>query len=136
MKKTSLLRATCCLTAAFLLLLAVSAGAKTESTKTLTGEYFWTQNDTRGPLEATFTPQSEGVWKVEFEFEFDGKQHVYLGTARGSLEEGALEGEVRNREDKVTFTFEGTFEDGTFEGTHASMRSGSPSRTGTLILAS
>lgn len=124
-----------------LLLLTVSAGADTQdatthSAKTLAGEYFWTQNETRGPVEATFTPESDGVWAVKFEFEFDGKQHVYQGTARGSLDEGALEGEVRNREDRVTFTFEGTFEDGTFQGTHASMRGGSPTQTGTILLAS
>ena len=38
-------------------------------------------------------------------------------------------------EEPRPFTFEGTFTDGKFEGTHAGMRDGEPSPTGTISLS-
>lgn len=127
-KATLLVLATMCLA----LFVGLQAGAA--DGKTLTGEYHWTNRDSRGPLEAIFTPKEDGIWDVSFHFEFRGEKHVYTGTAEGSLSDGALKGEVLNETKKRTFTFEGAFEGGKFKGTHAEIREGNQLDTGTLTL--
>lgn len=108
--------------------------AADEST-TLTGEYIWENRDTKGDLEAVFTPTGEGTWDVSFHFDFSDKPHTYTGTAEGSLTEGALSGEVRNEDKKRVFRFAGAFEDGTFRGDHEETTEGRERRTGTMTLA-
>lgn len=60
------------------------------------------------------------------------------GTAQGSLSEGSLEGEVDDGDDgeqKRTYRFRGTFENGEFVGTHAKVSTeGEPRDLGTLTL--
>lgn len=102
---------------------------------TLIGTYHWERGETKGDLKAVFTPKTETTWDVSFYFDFRGDAHVYTGEAEGSLTDGALKGEVLNEAKNRTFTFEGTIEDGKFEGSHAEVggRRGSR-RTGTLTL--
>jgi len=105
----------------------------TES-RTLRGEYQWDQRGKGGDLEAVFTPTGDGAWDVTFHFEFRVKAHVYSGTAEGSLTEGSLSGKVFNENKKRTFLFTGSFEDGTFRGTHAEIHGDDRQETGTLSL--
>jgi len=119
-----------------LLLAAFSSmNAQTAEEQTLTGEYWWDQSSRGGDLRTVFTPSGEGTWDVVFYFKFSGKAHVYRGTAAGSLSQGALQGKVRNENKRRTFTFQGRFSDGAFEGTHAELYSGGAERTGTLTLS-
>lgn len=115
------------------LLLALSPAAFAEET-TLIGEYHWNQGGASGDLKAVFESTGENTWDVSFYFDFRSKPHVYSGTATGSLAEGKLEGTVKNETKRRTFTFEGSFTDGTFEGDHSETTRGEL-RTGTLSLA-
>ena len=105
-----------------------------QDTQTLTGEWVWYEASSRGTLESVFTPTRDGEWNVAFHFTFRGRAHVFTGTARGSLSDGALEGTVLNDTRKRTFTFSGTFTNGTFQGTHAEIEDGRAYEMGTLTL--
>ncbi len=130
MKKTALF------VAGLFVLATVSLGTLVaEDSKTLTGEYVWSQRGGGGGLEAVFTPTGKNTWDVEFHFEFRSKPHTYTGTAEGALGSGMLAGKVFNESKKRTFTFEGEFKNGTFQGTHAETTGGSPIDTGTLTLS-
>ena len=130
MKKLALL------SAAVLVILGIATDGAADKGKkeTLNGAYTWVGDGSRGSLEAIFTPAADGEWKVAFHFVFSGRPHTFKGTATGSLTDGALEGTVFNENRRRTFTFEGAFEDGTFEGTHAEIRRGRASQIGTLTL--
>lgn len=119
---------------ALALLLALSATGNESPTK-LNGEYYWDHARMTGDLEVVFEPTGERSWDVAFYFTFDGKPRIYKGTAAGSLESGPLEGKVTDENGRRRFTFEGAFEDGVFEGTHAELRRGRESRMGTLTLS-
>jgi hypothetical protein len=125
---------------ACLVLLSISSpaglSAASESSHTFSGTYLWEQPGEMGTLEATFKPTGEGVWDVSFQFVFNGSPHTYVGTAQGSLVDGALEGQVLSDGRKRTFVFKGAFKAGTFTGTHAEKTRGSEERTGTLTLGS
>ncbi len=102
---------------------------------TLTGSFVWEHGNTTGDLEAVFTPTGEETWDVSFHFTFRNKPHTYSGSARGSIGSGELSGKVLNENKKRTFTFEGAFEDGVFNGTHAEIGGGeNVMETGTLTL--
>ncbi|RMH18431.1 MAG: hypothetical protein D6696_13115 [Acidobacteria bacterium] len=130
MKKTALSLA---LVAIVLSSLAFAA-AGADANRTLTGEYVWDQTGRGGALEAVFTPTGDGTWEVSFHFTFRGRPHTYSGTAEGSLDDGPLEGTVKNENRRRTFTFQGTVEGGLFRGTHAEIEDGRAYRTGTLTL--
>ncbi len=102
--------------------------------RTLTGEYVWNRDGTRGALEAVFTPAGEGSWEVVFYANFNDRRVTYEGTARGSLSEGSLQGEVKSQSRRQTYRFSGTFDEGSFEGTHSEVRRGSDRPLGTLTL--
>jgi hypothetical protein len=87
------------------------------------------------PLRAVFTPTGVGQWDVVFHFEFHNKKHIYRGTAQGNLDGGDLIGEVKNENKRRTFTFQGTFRDGAFHGTHAEIKRTGERRTGSMTLA-
>lgn len=125
------------LAAVVLTLLSLVAGAVTgaENRETLAGEYFWQQGNHQGELEAVFTPDGADSWIVSFRFNFQGRAHVYRGTASGSLTDGPLEGQVKSDARRRTFTFAGTTSGGIFEGTHAELQDGREIRTGTLKLS-
>ena len=106
-----------------------------EKTTTLNGTYVWSQRGGGGDLEAVFTATGKNTWDVSFHFEFRDKPHTYTGTAEGSLGDGTLSGQVFNENKRRTFTFDGEFKNGTFEGTHAETTGGSPIDTGTLTLS-
>lgn len=108
--------------------------AAPESSQTFNGTYLWEQPGEMGTLEATFKPTGEGSWEVSFHFVFNGSPHTYVGTAQGSLVDGALEGQVLSDGRKRTFIFKGAFKAGKFTGTHAEKTRGSEERTGTLTL--
>jgi hypothetical protein len=108
--------------------------ARAANERTLTGTYVW-NDGARGDLAADFTATGENRWNVDFRFEFDGQDHVYSGTAEGSLDGGPLKGAVKNESGKRTFEFEGSFrDDGEFRGTHAETTKGRRAQTGTLTL--
>ncbi|MDX1998193.1 MAG: hypothetical protein SF066_10785 [Thermoanaerobaculia bacterium] len=102
--------------------------------QTLKGSYIWEQAQETGALEAIFTPDGAGHWKVAFHFTFQGEAHVYSGTADGSLTNGSLAGRVQTDSGKGVFTFSGEFKDGKFQGSHARLTAGNEERTGTLSL--
>ena len=107
---------------------------------TLEGEFVWQRSDGNhaGALRAEFTPTGENTWNVAFHFEWEDGPHTYTGTATGNLATGDLEGEVvnDNPDRKATFRFTGTFENGTYSGTHAHVQEdGSLLDTGTLTLS-
>lgn len=133
MKKTALLLL------ALLTLLAVPSLMAADHQKTLEGEFVWERKDKNisGPLKAVFEKtEEEGTWNVSFYFTFEDQPHTYTGTAKGKIGEGQLSGEVMSDgEQPAPFVFEGTFEDGTFNGTHAGFRDGEKRPTGTLTLA-
>ena len=100
--------------------------------KTLTGEYHWNKG-VSGDIQAIFTPDGEGKWNVVFNFDFRDKPRVYTGVVTGSMD-GKLEGKVKNESQKRTFTLEGSFTDGVFEGNHAETTPGRERNTGTMTL--
>lgn len=102
--------------------------------QTLTGSFMSGFQDRVKPLRAVFTPAGDADWSVAFYFEFNGRKHVYRGTAQGTLGEGELRGRVQNETRQRTFTFEGRFENGVFEGTHAEVGRRGERETGTLSL--
>lgn len=100
----------------------------------LNGSYVWDQGSANGELEAVFTATGEGTWDVSFYFNFRDEDHIYTGTAEGSLSNGTLAGKVQTEDKQATFTFTGTVTDGKFTGTHARVRNGEEAKTGTLTL--
>ncbi len=111
--------------------------APSSGSVTLHGSYIW-KGDPRDPgeLRAVFTPQEEGRWRVAFHFRFDGRKHVYRGSAQGSLENGRLSGTVKNERGNRTFLFDGTARDGNFSGNHSERRrNGRTEKSGTLRLS-
>ena len=116
------------------LLLGAVGGVVAEDARTLTGEFVWTDRDRSGDLEAIFTATGEGTWDVSFHFTFRSTPHTYSGTAEGSLAGGDLTGTVLNENRKRTFTFSGSFKEGTFNGTHAEIEGEKTHATGTLTL--
>lgn len=119
----------------FILAMAQMVTVPAAEERTLTGEYHWEETGRSGELRSVFTSTGEGTWDVVFYFKFRGEDHVYTGTAEGSLADGALSGEVFNESKRRTFTFEGTVKDGAFAGTHAEIRGGGVEDTGTLTLS-
>ncbi|MEM1182964.1 MAG: hypothetical protein AAGM22_31770 [Acidobacteriota bacterium] len=109
-----------------------------DDAKTLEGEFVWERSDKNitGPLKAVFEPtEDQGTWNVSFHFTFEGKDHIYAGTAKGNLGEGELAGEVMSDGDEPSpFVFEGAFTDGKFQGTHAGFRNGDRRPTGSMTL--
>jgi hypothetical protein len=125
-----------------LLTAAVLAGGSTSAadTVTLEGEFVWQRSDGdhAGGLRAVFTATGEQTWNVAFHFDWEDGPHTYSGTASGDLTTGKLEGEVvnDNPDRKQRFRFTGTFEDGTYSGTHGHVQEdGSLRDTGTLTLS-
>ena len=112
----------------------VLAGDKAD-THTLTGEYQWNRQEDPGPIKAVFVATDANQWDVSFYFNFRDEDHVYSGTATGSLSEGTLTGEVMSDgEEPRPFFFEGAFEDGVFNGTHGTKGEDSQ-ETGTITLS-
>ncbi len=112
----------------------VSAGEPT--TTTFTGSYIWNRStDKEGDLKAVFTSKGDSEYSVSFYFKFEGVDHVYSGTAKGSLQNGKLAGEVKDEKKEHTFTFAGMCKEGAFSGTHHVIGEKGESKTGTLTLA-
>jgi hypothetical protein len=91
---------------------------------TWTGSFVWSKrNKDTHQIKAVFTPDGENKWKVSFHFEFRDKDHVYSGTAEGSLAAGELKGEIfSDDKNKRKFTFKGDVKEGAFSGTHEEIR--------------
>jgi len=104
---------------------------------TLEGAFVWDREDgsREGDLKAIFTPTGDGEWSVAFHFDWEDGPHVYSGTCSGSLD-GELSGDiVSDGEREMKFKFSGSFEDGTFSGTHNFVTDeGDLKRAGTLTL--
>lgn len=120
-------------TAAFLAAPSLPAAAAGDP-QTLTGNFMSGFQDRVKPLRAVFTPTDERTYDVVFYFEFNGRNHEYVGTASGGLGEGELEGRVENESGRRTFTFRGRFDKGVLDGTHAEIGSRGERKTGTLTL--
>ncbi|MEM8933059.1 MAG: hypothetical protein AAGE94_17870 [Acidobacteriota bacterium] len=114
--------------------------AASADAQTLEGEYIWKRQDKdiSGALKAVFEPTGESTWNVAFYFQFEDEDHIYKGTAEGSLTDGELKGDVMTDGDEPRpFYFSGEFVDGNFNGTHWGMRdNGDRADTGTMSLAS
>lgn len=103
--------------------------------QSLEGTYHWTDADARGTLQAELESTGTDAWTIAFKFRFNGQDHVYRGTATGSLDGGDFSGTVETENQSRTFRFAGRFVDGAFSGTHAEIRRGGrESKTGTLTL--
>ena len=121
---------------AFVLIVGGSQSVQAEGTQTLKGSFVWNNENKTGEIEAVFTETGKGKWDVSFNFTWEDEPHTYSGTAEGSLSEGELKGKVLNDTEEHSFTFSGSVKDGTFDGTHASIRDdGSVRDTGTLKLS-
>lgn len=109
-----------------------------EKDVTLAGQFVWARDDgdQTGDLKAVFTPTGKDEWSVAFHFDWEDGPHTWTGTAKGSLTDGALAGEVTtdNKERPGKFRFNGKFTDGLFEGKHSSVRDDKESPMGTLTL--
>jgi hypothetical protein len=118
-------------------LIAVGGTLAGDETK-LEGAFVWnhSEGDLDGKLEAVFTSTGTNRWKVSFHFDWEDQPHVWSGTAQGNLKSGNLSGEVVSDDaQQAEFEFKGTFENGTFNGTHAQVRKNGELRsTGTLTL--
>lgn len=122
--------------AAIVLVFMGFVGAGEPNTTTFTGSYVWSNIPNEpGKLKAVFTPKGDSEYAVSFYFKFDGVNHVYSGTAQGSLQDGNLAGEVKNDNKRRTFAFTGMCKDGAFAGTHSEIRANGERKTGTLTLA-
>ena len=117
----------------FCSLIAIGGPIDQEPT-TMNGSFHWTARDYKGDIRAVFTPAGEGKWAVAFYFEFSNSDHVYEGTAEGSLDNGDLKGSVKNDSKKRSFTFVGACANGTFTGTHEEIGRKGPRDTGTIEL--
>lgn len=117
------------------LLLSCVATTEAAGEQRLRGRYDWPAGDSRGPLEAVFTPTGPARWDVAFHFTFSDRDRTYRGTAEGSLSTGRLAGRVKSENGRQTYSFEGEFRDGTFTGTHAEVRRYGERATGTLSLS-
>lgn len=103
--------------------------------ETLTGEYQWNRQEKPGPIKAVFVATDANEWDVSFYFTFREEDHVYSGKASGSLTDGSLRGEVMSDgENPRPFVFEGAFENGVFNGTHATQGEDGE-ETGTITLS-
>lgn len=104
------------------------------------GSFVWVREDQEipGDLRAVFTPADGGEWTVAFQFDWEDTAHVFDGSAKGSLTNGVLEGtaESDDQSHPLSFRFQGTVTEGTFEGTHGYYtHDGSLKESGTLRLA-
>lgn len=120
--------------AATLLALGATCLTLAADPRRLAGSYVWDQRGKSGDLEALFTATGEKQWDVAFHFTFKDEDHVYSGTAEGSLTDGEMKGRVLNEQKSRAFTFKGSFADGAFSGTHAEEEDGGELQTGTLTL--
>ena len=55
--------------------------------QTFTGTYDWSDGDV-GKLVAEFKPDGEGAWTVQFDFNWNGQDRTWTGTAQGTLGAG------------------------------------------------
>jgi hypothetical protein len=117
----------------FLLPASVPAADLDDGT-TLVGDFRSGFQDRPKRLEAVFKEVGSGLYEVDFYFKFNGQDHVYSGTAAGSLTEGSLSGEVENESKRRIFAFAGEFEKGVFRGKHAEITRGREEKTGTMTL--
>ena len=74
-------KTTTALTIAVLILAAGVAMADKEGPQTFTGIYDWSDGDV-GDLKAVFEPDGEGTWSVKFDFNWNGQDHTWTGTAK------------------------------------------------------
>lgn len=123
-------------------LLMISMSGICEDKITWTGSFVWKKRDKdTHQVKAVFIPDGENKWKVSFFFEFRDEDHVYTGSAEGSLEGGELKGEVFSDDKKKRkFMFRGDVKDGEFSGTHEEIRGWTkakpkPRDTGTMKLS-
>ena len=101
------------------------------------GEYKWvrTKGEKKGTVTAEFAPDGENKWKVKFFFKWGKKDHIYTGTATGSVKDGKLKGTVLNDTKKRSFTFEGTVKEGTLTGTYNETTKGRAKKTGVITMS-
>ena len=118
--------------------LTALGGTIAGNTVMLEGGFIWhrPEGNLDGKLKAVFTSTGANRWDVSFRFKWDDKPHVWTGTAEGDLKSGNLSGEVVSDDDQKTeFQFDGTFDGGEYNGTHAQVRkNGGLRETGTLSL--
>lgn len=103
--------------------------------QTFSGTYDWS-NGGSDELTAEFKPDGEGNWTVKFKFDFSGDGYTWQGTAEASLEDGSsLTGTASWDRNGRTWVFNGSIEEGVLTGTHAEVRNGKQSESGTFELS-
>lgn len=118
-----------------LILSSPAVPAADPASAVFTGEYDWSQGGS-DELSAEFEPDGDnGRWKVAFRFLFNGRKDTWKGEAEGSLEEGGtIEGTVESDMRGRTWVFRATLEGGVLSGTHAEIRGGGESPSGSFTL--
>ncbi|MEM6794166.1 MAG: hypothetical protein AAF725_09290 [Acidobacteriota bacterium] len=100
------------------------------------GSFIWNHDREEEPLAASFERRVDGSFTVEFTFRY-GRECTYVGSARGSLGTGRIQGKVSDERDTQqlrAYTFQGAFRDGVLSGTHSDVSQGEPRPTGTFTL--
>jgi len=115
MKKT-----TVALTITVLVLTVGIATADHHGSQTFIGTYDWSDGDI-GYLKAVFESDGDGAWKVKFDFNWNGQDHTWTGTAKGSLANGT-EVSGTATDGHRNWVFEGSIEDGVMSGSHREIR--------------
>ena len=101
---------------------------------TIEGTYNWSaQGDRQHTVTAVFNETEPGKYKVDFSFKWGNKDHIYSGTAEGSLTNGKLVGNVRaDDQPNRRFGFNGNSVKGVFSGDHHEKRGNHEAATGRI----
>jgi hypothetical protein len=125
---------TAALTITVLTLAVGIATADNHTSQTFTGTYDWSDGDV-GDLTAVFESDGDGAWKVKFDFNWNGQDRTWTGTAKGGLEDGT-EVSGTATDGNRTWVFEGKIEDGVMSGSHRENREGrKPYESGTFEIS-
>ena len=116
---------------AFLALMVGVAVADDRGSQIFSGTYDWSDGDI-GELKAVFEPDGEAAWTVKFDFNWNGQERTWTGTAKGSLTDGS---EVTGTatDGNRNWVFEGSIKEGMMSGNHREIREGrKPYESGTF----
>ena len=112
---------------------SVALAADEVEVRQFDGRWRWDANGDSGRMDVYFAETDEGVFEVAFRFSYMG-EHVYRGSAEGSLDEGELSGKVYNEDETRSFYFRGRFRKGKLNGSHFETSDGGRRKTGSFSL--
>ncbi|ANM31641.1 hypothetical protein ABI59_21885 [Acidobacteria bacterium Mor1] len=109
-------------------------GAKLPS-HTFSGSYDWSDGGS-DELSAEFKSDGDDRWKVKFKFKWNGKNHTWKGSAKGSLtEDGKVIGKVDSGMGNRIWSFEADLAGNTLSGKHTEITGGKTYETGTFRIS-